>query len=66
MGAVLRLENGGRYRIRTYDPLRVNYIFVLFSSGFEAKLLFPYKIYFSFAGASLEINLISISAKLVP
>ena len=26
MRAVLRFKNGGRYRIRTYDPLRVKQV----------------------------------------
>lgn len=26
MRAVIRLKNGGRYRIRTYDPLRVKQV----------------------------------------
>ena len=47
---------GGRYRTRTYDPLRVNCKFNLFSIVFEAKLLFYAYLYFSLKNLFLSTS----------
>ena len=57
---------GGRYRTRTYDPLRVNCKQRLFSIVFEAKLLFCAYPYFSLKNPFFDLSLKIISAKLVP
>jgi hypothetical protein len=55
MRAFLASKNGGRYRTRTYDPLRVNYAKSLYFIVFEANLGIRAWRYFSFKNLFWQI-----------